>query len=81
LRAPGSAAGGFYSNVDGTIDRGYMALEGNSRWNPAIQVPGLRALNKGGLADATSVSCGAAGRCTAAGIYTDRAGHSQGFVT
>ena len=26
------------------------------------------------------LSCGSANTCTAAGIYTDRRGHTQGFV-
>jgi hypothetical protein len=47
-------------------------------WRPAIEVPGLGALNKG-AAEVTSVSCGSAGNCVAGGAYR---GHSyrEGFV-
>jgi len=49
-------------------------------WGTAIEVPGLGALNKGGDAEVTSVSCASAGSCAAGGYYTDRHHHSQGFV-
>ena len=49
-------------------------------WRRAIEVPGLGALNKGGYASVSSVSCVSAGSCTAGGYYTDRHGHRQGFV-
>jgi hypothetical protein len=32
------------------------------------------------LTDAISVSCARAGTCATGGYYTDRSGHSQGFV-
>jgi hypothetical protein len=45
-------------------------------------VPGLAALNKGGLGTTVlSVSCAPAGSCTAGGYYWDRSRHRQGFVT
>jgi len=43
-------------------------------------VPGTAALNKGGHAFLTSVSCGAMGSCSAGGVYTGGAGHEQAFV-
>ena len=46
----------------------------------AIEVPGLGALNKGGLAGVVSVSCGSAGNCAAGGYYIGRHGRQQGFV-
>ncbi len=49
-------------------------------WGTAIEVPGLGALNKGGNAEVTSVSCASAGNCAAGGFYTDGDGHGQGFV-
>ena len=48
-------------------------------WGTAIEVPGLGALNTGGAAYVTSVSCGSAGSCAAGGNYRDRHG-LQGFV-
>ena len=46
----------------------------------AIEVPGLSALNEGGYAEVDSVSCAPAGTCAAGGSFSDRHGHSQGFV-
>jgi hypothetical protein len=47
----------------------------------AIEVPGLAALNTGGDGEVNAVSCVRAGTCTAAGDYTDRHHHLEGFVT
>jgi hypothetical protein len=44
-------------------------------------MPGLKALNKGGSSEVSSLSCPTPGHCTAAGTYTDRSGHRHGFVT
>ncbi|HEX9520759.1 MAG TPA: hypothetical protein VF940_31845 [Streptosporangiaceae bacterium] len=49
-------------------------------WRTAIEVPGSGALNKGGNAEAFSVSCASAGNCAAAGAYIDGSGHVQAFV-
>jgi hypothetical protein len=79
------AAGGDYTDRRG-IGQGFVAVERNGRWGPAVEVPGLGALNKGGNAQnqmgaqVTSVSCGSAGDCAAGGGYWDSRGHSQGFV-
>ena len=79
--SPGNcAAGGFYSNDSGDIVQGLVAVERHGSWREAVDVPGLGALNKGGYAEVTSVSCPPAGGCAAGGDYTDRRGHSQGFV-
>jgi hypothetical protein len=44
-------------------------------------VPGLGALNKGGNAEVSSVSCAAPGNCAAGGTYySDADGHHQAFV-
>jgi hypothetical protein len=39
-------------------------------WGKAIVVPGSAHLNGGGYAQVNSVSCAAAGRCSAVGDYT-----------
>jgi hypothetical protein len=49
-------------------------------WGRAIAVPGLAALNTGGDAAVTSVSCPSAGNCVAGGDYADRSDGSRGFV-
>jgi hypothetical protein len=84
--SPGNcAAVGDYTNVDGNIQQGFVAAERNGRWGKATGIPDLGALNKGGNADASSVSCPpAGGSCAAGGDYADRSGnfqHLQGFLT
>ena len=82
--SPGNcAAGGDYENFapNGPFDHGFVVSQQNGRWERAINVPGLRALNKGGDANIGSVSCGSAGNCTAGGAYIDGHGHVQAFVT
>ena len=49
-------------------------------WGTAEEVPGTAALNRGDFADMLSVSCGAAGNCSAGGFYTPRVGRRQAFV-
>jgi len=77
------AAGGDYENFapDGPFDHAFVVSQQNGRWDRAINVPGLKVLNKGGDANVGSVSCGSAGNCVAGGAYTDGHGHVQGFVT
>jgi hypothetical protein len=73
------AAGGFY--IDGAgHDQAFVASEVNGTWLTARKVPGTAALNSGGNALISSVSCAAAGDCAAGGTYTDGAGHDQAFV-
>ncbi len=73
------AAGGSYR--DGRRHyQGFVAVERNSVWGRAIEVPGLGALNKGGNAEVVSVSCASAGNCAAGGDYRASPGHHQGFV-
>ena len=72
------AAAGQYANLSGAQD--FVVLERNGRWGKAIEIPGLQALNVGGGGEDVSVSCDRAGACAAAGDYSDRSGHSQGFV-
>ena len=73
------AAGGFYRDADRHW-QGFVAVEKNGRWRPAIEVPGLATLNKGGNAEVNSVSCTSRGGCAAGGFYRDGEGHRQGFV-
>ncbi len=49
-------------------------------WGKAEEVPGTAALNKGGGAEVNSVSCAAAGSCSAGGQYTDSGDNQQAFV-
>ncbi len=73
------AAGGFYRDRQANA-QGFVAVERNGRWGRAIEVPGLAALKKGGIAQVVSVSCGSAGSCAAGGFNGDGHGHRLGFV-
>ena len=73
----GGAASADYTSSN---DHGFLAELRNGRWGKATAVPGLAALNQGGDAGVNSVSCGAAGNCTASGYYKDSHRHYQGFV-
>ena len=60
-------AGGFYTSTAGPL-RAFVVDEVNGRWRQAREVAAN--LNRGGDAEITSVSCAAAGDCSAAGHYT-----------
>ena len=62
------------------------ALAGCGQWaavasqGRAIEVPGLAALNVGGIAGVVSVSCAPGGSCAAGGDYAGRHHHGRVFV-
>jgi hypothetical protein len=56
------------------------AAASGGTWGKADEVPGTAALNTGGFAQITSVSCASAGHCSAAGSYKDSSHHRQVFV-
>jgi hypothetical protein len=67
VSAGNCGAAGQYRDGSGN----YQALvvsDVNGTWGKAIEVPGLGALNKGGFADVSSVSCSSAGHCDAGGV-------------
>src|SRR5205823_13799586 len=59
---------------------GVAAASGSNGWGTAREVPGTAALNQGGEAEVISVSCAAAGNCSAGGDYKDTSGNFQAFV-
>jgi hypothetical protein len=67
--APGNCgAGGSYSDASGT-SQALVVMQVNGVWRSAIEVPGTKALNKGGNATVNKVSCPSAGSCTAVGAF------------
>src|SRR5215471_10357793 len=72
-------AGGSYTDGSGH-HQAFVASEANGAWHAAIEVPGTAALNKGGGARVSSVSCASAGNCAAVGGYKDGSRHHQVFV-
>jgi len=73
------AAGGIYKNGSGHY-QAFVVDERSGVWGLARAVPGTAALNHGGYATVTSVSCAGAGECSAGGTYRDTATTAQGFV-
>jgi hypothetical protein len=73
------AAAGSYNEGSGHTEA-FVVNETKGIWGTSEEVPGTAALNKGGNAVIDSVSCGAAGNCTAGGSYSDGSFHIQAFV-
>jgi hypothetical protein len=76
-------AGGLYASSSTDSIPTVQALvvtETGGTWGTAEEVPGTDALNSGGYAEITSVSCAAAGECSAGGEYTDSTSGTEAFV-
>jgi hypothetical protein len=72
--AAGCVAGGWYTASTAPYRQsGFLVTERSGSWTTAAQVPGLAALNTGGFAIVTAVSCAPSGWCAAVGDYSDRA--------
>ena len=63
------AIGGSYTDAAGRT-QAFVAAERSGVWGAATEVPGSAALNRGGNAVVTSVSCPAPGDCAAVGQYS-----------
>ena len=72
------AAAGYYTDSGGH-QQGFVAVEQSGVWGKAAGVPGLGALNTGGTAQVSSVSCASPGNCAAAGFYIGASGE-RAFV-
>jgi hypothetical protein len=70
---------GHYTD-DHNKTQAFIADEAGGAWGSPQQVPGTGALNVAGIADVTSVSCGAPGNCATIGIYTDSKGNRHVFA-
>jgi hypothetical protein len=84
--SPGNCvAGGTYTSGHwaggAAMTSGFIVSQVNGTWGVARQVRGLAALDTGGLAGITSVSCASLGNCSAGGYYyiSDQA-FTSGFV-
>ena len=70
--APGDcSAGGYYSDAAGH-EQALVVTQTGGTWGTAKEVPGIGALNAGGSARVDSLSCGAAGNCSAGGQYASK---------
>ena len=72
-----SAGGGYAGSRN---SQAFVVGETDGVWGKAETVPGIKALNKGGIAGINSLSCAAPGNCSAGGQYFDTSGRFQGFV-
>ena len=78
--SPGNcSAAGNYTDSSGHRQP-MVDTETNGRWGTAEQILGIAALDQGGGAAITSLSCAAPGDCSAGGDYSDGSGHGQAFV-
>jgi hypothetical protein len=79
--SPGNcAASGDYAGDHPSTHSAFVVDQVNGSWGKAQAIPGMTALNTGGEAFATSVSCGAVGICAAVGSYTLKNGVQRAFV-
>jgi hypothetical protein len=79
--AASCVAGGWYRAATQRAASGFLVVERHGSWGRAAQVRGLAALNTGGSAAVTSVSCARRGWCAAVGEYADRSsGETRMFV-
>jgi hypothetical protein len=74
------AGGGYFTQGEYGFYYAFVVSERNGEWGEAEAAPGTTALNLGGDAAVSSVSCPSAIRCVAAGSYTDDNGKTQAFV-
>jgi hypothetical protein len=85
VSAGNCVAGGYYAtgvvNHNTPLDQAFIVSQSDGAWGAAEEVPGSAALNTGESAQINSISCPAAGNCSAGGFYTDAASHHvQAFV-
>jgi hypothetical protein len=73
------SAGGYYQDRSGH-QQVFVLTEIHGKWGKAQEAWGTAALNKGGNAAISSLSCASPGNCSAGGYYTDSSGHSQAFI-
>jgi hypothetical protein len=78
--SPGNCSAGGLYDASGA-GQAFLVNENNGAWGRAVNIAGLKAMNKGGAAQVTSVSCVPAGSCVAGGGYRDSHNHFRAFVT
>jgi len=74
------SAGGYYQDA-ASGEQAFVVNEVKGKWGRAEEAPGTAALNAGGSAFISSVSCASAGNCGAGGQYReDASGKLEVFV-
>jgi hypothetical protein len=75
------AGGPYEASARGNLTtQVFVVNETHGKWGSAEEVPGTGKLNQGGQASIGSVSCAAAGDCSAGGSYFDAGNNNQAFV-
>jgi hypothetical protein len=78
--APGDcAAGGQFQDARGRV-HSLVVNEVNGAWGTASELPGETTFTNDGNMGIESVSCAAAGKCSAGGFFTKNSGRIQAFV-
>jgi hypothetical protein len=70
---------GGYSSF-GDANEAFTINETSGTWGKPQLLPGIKALNQGGLVETANVDCTAPGNCSVGGIYIDANGSPQGFL-
>lgn len=78
--AASCAAGGYYEDGAGDL-QAFVVDESGDAWGRAEEVPGTAALNAGGNAFVSSVSCSSPGNCVAGGGYAPNFLVVEAFVS
>ena len=73
------SAGGNYLDQLGRY-QAFVLTEVSGTWHASLEVPGTAALNRGGDAQVSTISCASPGRCSAGGYYTGKNAYLQAFV-
>jgi hypothetical protein len=73
-----SAGGAFPKGKHG--ESSFVVNETNGRWGRAHEIPGFAQLNVGGSSELRSISCGAAGSCSAVGQYQQKSGVPRAYI-
>jgi hypothetical protein len=71
------AASGYY--LGASNQEVFVVSEKNGTWGKAEELPGIAALNQGGV-DVSSVSCASPGNCSVGGFYGGASGSLQAFI-
>jgi hypothetical protein len=78
--APGTCSAGGYYRDAARHQQAFTVSQDHGTWRTAHQVPGTAALNTGGEAQISLVSCASAGTCSAGGFYTGPSGIRHAFT-
>ena len=73
------SAGGDYLDNLGHY-QAFVLTEVSGTWQISLEVPGTAALNQGGDAQVSTVSCSSPSKCGVGGHYTGKNGYMQAFV-